>query len=99
MIINRLPKILEEKDINLSELTRKSGLAYRTVIKIVYGDITSIHIRALDKLCNALNVQPGDLFVYKDGEIVDRPVLEQLPSYVSEFNKRVEKVTVLSEVD
>lgn len=45
----------------LSELT---GIRPNTVSALWHGTIKRLDIEHLDKLCTALNCQPGDLFEY-----------------------------------
>ncbi len=65
MIKNRLKILLAERDMNLSQLAEQAGIHYTTMRRFAGDEITSIHKDTLDKVCRALHVQPGDLFVYR----------------------------------
>lgn len=64
-IINNIPKLLREKKISLSELSRTAKITPKTAVKLYYSDFTSIGIDTLDKLCTALNAQPGDILKHE----------------------------------
>ena len=66
MIKNRLKVLLAERDMNLSDLAELAGLHYTTVRRFAGDVVTSIHKETLEKVCKALGVQPGDIFIYKD---------------------------------
>ena len=66
MIKNHLKVLLAERDMNLSDLAELAGLHYTTVRRFAGDVVTSIHKDTLSKVCKALGVQPGDLFIYKD---------------------------------
>ena len=51
---------------NLSDLAELAGLHYTTVRRFAGDVVTSIHKETLEKVCKALGVQPGDIFIYKD---------------------------------
>lgn len=72
-IISRIPDIVREKQMSLAELSRRTELTYRTVVKLYYADFTSIHIDVLDRLCAALGATPGDLLAYAPGSAGGRP--------------------------
>lgn len=64
MIKNRLKVLLAERDMNLSELAELANVHYTTIRRFAGDEITSIHKDTLSKVCAALDVQPGDIFVY-----------------------------------
>jgi len=65
MIKNRLKVVLAERDINLSQLAELADIHYTTMRRFASDEITSIHKETLDKVCRALEVQPGDIFIYR----------------------------------
>lgn len=65
MIKNRLKVLLVERDMNLSELAELAGVHYTTLRRFAGDEAESIHKGTLDKVCAALSVQPGDIFVYR----------------------------------
>ena len=65
MIKNRLKILLAERDMNLSDLAETAGIHYTTLRRFAGDGLTSIHKDTLEKICAVLDVQPGDVFVYK----------------------------------
>lgn len=65
MIKNRLKVLLAERNMNLSELAELAGLHYTTLRRFAGDEVESIHKGTLDKVCAALGVQPGDIFIYR----------------------------------
>lgn len=49
---------------NLVELSEMTGIPYTTVRRFTYDSVTAIHKRTLSRLCVALDVGVGDLFVH-----------------------------------
>ncbi|MGD9643959.1 MAG: helix-turn-helix domain-containing protein [Elusimicrobiales bacterium] len=68
-----LPQLVSERGIPLAELSRRTGLTYKTVIKLYYSDFTSLRVDTLDKLCQALEAQPGDFLKYEPGPATEKP--------------------------
>lgn len=91
MLVNRLPHLVAEKGISLAELSRLTGLTYKTAVKLYYSDFTSLRIDTLDKLCEVLEVQPGDLLRYERGPVVQKPVSSVEVSPRHPRNKRARK--------
>lgn len=58
----RLKVVMAERDITSKKLAERSGLAYGTISKLRSSPPTLISIETVDKLCDALKCQPGDLF-------------------------------------
>lgn len=65
MIINRTALIARRQGITtIAALAARTGLAYNTAHALYTSRATRIDHETLDRLCAALDVQPGDLFVY-----------------------------------
>jgi DNA-binding Xre family transcriptional regulator len=65
MIINRTAAIARRCGITtITALAARTGLAYNTAHALYTGRTTRIDHDTLDRLCAALDAQPGDLFVY-----------------------------------
>jgi len=62
MIRCRLSRILGDRKMHLLELQRQTGVSYSTLHRIYHERSIRIDIGVLDKLCEALGVQVGDLF-------------------------------------
>lgn len=64
MIKNNLSEILGRERIKMSELSAITGLNKNTVLNLYHEKSTRIEFQVLNKLCAALNCQPGDLLEY-----------------------------------
>jgi putative transcriptional regulator len=65
MIEVRLKEMLESRGQSRYWLAKQTGIQYGTLMRIERADSSNrIELGTLDKLCAALNCQPGDLFVY-----------------------------------
>ena len=62
MISNFLPQLLAKKGISIRELARVTGVTYSTIWAMVHGQRRSVQLEVLDAVCEALDVQPGDIF-------------------------------------
>ena len=67
MIKQRLPIIMaQHKDgpLRSRHLAQRAGLSENTISAIYNGKITRMEMETLNKLCVALDCQPGDLLEY-----------------------------------
>lgn len=64
MIVNHLPTLLAERRLKVADAVRATGISKTTLHKI-YNDQTSrIDFDTIDKLCEFLEVEVGDIFEY-----------------------------------
>ena len=63
MIKIRINEVLEQKGRTLYWLAKEADLRYQTVWNLAKGDQTKLHLDALDRICEVLECQPGDLLV------------------------------------
>lgn len=68
MIECRLSTILGAKRLKQADVLRATGLAKGTITALYYDRATRIDFGTLNKLCEFLGVQPGDLLVYVPDE-------------------------------
>lgn len=60
----RLHQVMADRDIHLNKvLSQMSGIDETTIGRIKKNDAKMISLKNLDRLCKALNCQPGELFV------------------------------------
>ena len=59
-----LSRMLGERRIKMTELAERAGLAKNTVMALYHERAKGVTWEVLDKLCAALNCQPGDLIEY-----------------------------------
>lgn len=64
MIVNKLSEIMGRQRLKIKDVVDKSGLARNTVTELYYDRAKMVAFETLDKLCGALNCQPGDLIEY-----------------------------------
>lgn len=60
-LANRLAKLLEEKDLSSFQLSRKAGISPTTARKISIDKYYIPSPDVLERICIALDIQPGDL--------------------------------------
>lgn len=63
-IKSNLSRILGERRIKMSELAESAGVAKNTVLTLYHEKAKGITFDVLEKICSALNCQPGDLMEY-----------------------------------
>ncbi|MBK6306868.1 MAG: helix-turn-helix transcriptional regulator [Gemmatimonadetes bacterium] len=57
----RLADVLAERTMTQTELSRRSGVSIVTVNGIANNRTTRVDLETLDKLCEVLEVEPGEL--------------------------------------
>lgn len=69
MLKNRLPGIMGQKKMSMRELSRRTGITYTIIRDVYHSQRRSVQLEVLEKICETLDVQPGDIYVYvPDGE-------------------------------
>lgn len=63
VIINKVSEVMGRKRMSIKDLQRATGISYPAAYSLYHAKTTSISFDVLEKLCIALEVQPGDLFV------------------------------------
>jgi len=63
MIKLRLSEILEERGKTLYGLWKQTGIRYATIWQMGKGEVARLNMDTLDRICEALECQPGDLLV------------------------------------
>lgn len=65
MIIINLDLLLAKRKMSVTELTERLGLTIANVSILKNGKMKAIRISTLNKICEVLNCQPGELLEYK----------------------------------
>ena len=65
MIIINLDVMLEKRDISVTRLAERAGLTLSNISNMKNGKIKLIRFSSLEKICRALDCQPGDLLEYR----------------------------------
>ena len=68
MIKTRLKALLADREMLQRELSEKTGIRLPTIVNISTGKIKELPMSALDKICEVLDCQPGDLLEYRRDE-------------------------------
>ena len=68
MIKSRLKVLLAINDMNQKQLAEKTNIRPATLSHLYRGTLKHIPVDVLNKICKALNCQPGDLFEYHPDE-------------------------------
>lgn len=61
MIVIRLKELAEAKGLNMSQVQRRADLTMGLIRRYWYNDTASVDLRAIDRLCEVLDCEPGDL--------------------------------------
>lgn len=64
MIINHLPTLLAERRLKVADAVRATGVSKTTLHKIYNDQSSRIDFETIDKLCEYLEVEVGDIFEY-----------------------------------
>lgn len=63
MIRVRLSELLDERGQTLYWLWKQTGIRYATIWQMGKGNVARLNMDTLDRVCEALECQPGDLLV------------------------------------
>ncbi len=63
MIKFRLNELLEERGQTVYWLWKQTGVRWATVWQFGKGEVSRLNMDVLDRICEALECQPGDLLV------------------------------------
>ena len=67
-IILRLDRVMADRKMPLNELAEKVGISNVNLSNIKTGKISAIRFSTLEKICEVLECQPGDILEYKSEE-------------------------------
>ncbi|WP_440453922.1 helix-turn-helix domain-containing protein [Psychrobacter sp. ASPA161_9] len=71
MILCNLPVLLAERRMKVADLIRMTGISKSTMHKIYNEQTSRIDFETMDKICEALDIEVGDLFTYMPNESLD----------------------------
>ena len=60
-IIVRLDRIMADRKISLNALSEKVGISVPNLSNLKTGKVRAVRFSTLDKLCEVLQCQPGDI--------------------------------------
>ena len=64
MILCNLPVLLAERRMRVADLVRMTDISKSTLHRLYNGDTVRIEFDTLSKLCEALEVEAGDILKY-----------------------------------
>ena len=68
MIKSKMKDVLAKRGMSQLQLVKLTGIRQPTISALCVDRAKHIPIEGLDKICRALDCQPGDLFEYIDDE-------------------------------
>ena len=80
MIVNHLPTLLAERRLKVADAVRATGISKTTLHKIYNDQSSRIDFDTIDKLCEFLEVEVGDIFEYVDVASSDAENVKALDS-------------------
>jgi putative transcriptional regulator len=69
MIVPRLEKLLAKENRSFYWLAKETGVSYTTLWRLKKGKAVGINFETLEKICRALQCQPGDILFLTKGNI------------------------------
>lgn len=66
MIIINIDVMLAKRKMSVTELTEKVGLTMANVSLLKNGKVKAIKLSTLNKICEILECQPGDILEYSE---------------------------------
>jgi DNA-binding Xre family transcriptional regulator len=68
----RVQEVAVKQGLNMSQLSRRTGLTPGMVRRYWYNEVGEVSLPALDKLAGVLSVEPGDLIEREDEQDTKR---------------------------
>ncbi len=65
-IIIRLDRVLADRKMQLSELSEHVGVSLANLSNLKTGKVRAIRFSTLEKICEVLDCQPGDILEYDE---------------------------------
>lgn len=64
-IILRLDRVMADRKMSLNELAGKVGISNVNLSKIKTGKVSAIRFSTLNRICDTLDCQPGDILEFE----------------------------------
>lgn len=68
MIVMRIDVMLAKRKMSVTELADRVGITIANLSILKNGRAKAVKLETLNKICQALQCQPGDLLEYVEGE-------------------------------
>jgi putative transcriptional regulator len=69
MIVINIDVMLAKRKMSVTELSEKVGITIANMSVLKNGKAKAIRMETLDKICKALDCQPGDILEYREEEL------------------------------
>lgn len=66
MIVFNIDVMLARRKMSVTELSHRVGITMANISILKNGKARAVRVETLDKLCRALDCQPGDILEYRD---------------------------------
>ena len=63
-IILRLDRVMADRKMSLNELAARVGISNVNLSNLKTGKVKAVRFSTLDKICDVLDCQPGDILEY-----------------------------------
>ncbi len=63
-------RVKEKRNIPLTEVAGETGISYPTLLAWANNTVTRFDTPVIDRLCQYLSINPGDLFEYIEGDSI-----------------------------
>lgn len=67
-IILRLDRVMADRKMSLNELAARVGISNVNLSNLKTGKVKAVRFSTLDKICDVLDYQPGDILEYQRDE-------------------------------
>ncbi|MGS0972148.1 MAG: helix-turn-helix domain-containing protein [Candidatus Izemoplasmataceae bacterium] len=67
MIVIRLDRMMADRKISLNDLSDQVGVSVVNLSNLKTGKVKAIRFSTLEKICEVLDCQPGDILEYEKG--------------------------------
>lgn len=67
MIIINIDVMLAKRKMSVTELSERVGITMANISILKNGKAKAVRFETMDKICAALNCQPGDILEWKEG--------------------------------
>ena len=71
MIVFNIDVMLARRKMSVTELSERVGITMANISILKNGKAKAIRMETLDKICRALECQPGDLLEWRDEDDVE----------------------------
>ena len=71
MIYSNLAVLLAERKLKVADLVRSTGINKSTLHKLYNDESVRIDFETINKICEVLEIEVGDLLKYKKNEITE----------------------------